>query len=78
MERMWSWRWKYNTLKLNKRILENSYIKELKEKMAKISELEDDLEYYKEKHKLANKRVKKLKERIKDLEEWVLKRCLKN
>ena len=24
---------KYNTLKLNKRILENSYIKELKEKM---------------------------------------------
>ena len=60
---------KYNTLKLNKRILENSYIKELKEKMAKISELEDDLEYYKEKHKLANKRVKKLKERIKDLEE---------
>ena len=61
--------YKYNTLKLNKRILENSYIKELKEKMAKISELEDDLEYYKEKHKLANKRVKKLKERIKELEE---------
>ena len=60
---------KYNTLKLKKRIIENSYIKELKEKMAKISELEDDLEYYKEKHKLANKRVKKLKERIKELEE---------
>lgn len=63
------WRHKYNKTKLDKRILENSYIKELKEKMAKISELEDDLEYYKEKHKLANKRVKKLKERIKELEE---------
>ena len=60
---------KYNKTKLNKRILENSYIKELNEKMSKISELEDDLEYYKEKHKLANKRVKKLKERIKELEE---------
>ena len=60
---------KYNKTKLNKRILENSYIKELKEKMAKISELEDDLEYYKEKNKLANKRIKKLKERIKELEE---------
>ena len=63
------WRHKYNKAKLDKLILENSYIKELKEKMAKISELEDDLEYYKEKHKLANKRVKKLKERIKELEE---------
>lgn len=42
---------------------------EIKEKMVKISELEDDLEYYKEKHKLANKRVKKLRERIKELEE---------
>ena len=60
---------KYNTLKLNKRILENSYTKELKNKMFQIAELEDDLEYYKEKNKLANKRVKKLKERIKELEE---------
>ena len=60
---------KYNKTKLNKRILENSYTKELKNKMFQIAELEDDLEYYKEKHKLANKRVKKLKERIKELEE---------
>ena len=60
---------KYNKTKLNKRTLENSYIKELKEKMTKISELEDDLEYYKEKNKLANKRVKKLKERINDINE---------
>ena len=60
---------KYNTLKLNKRILENSYTKELKNKMFQIAELEDDLEYYKEKNKLANKRVKKLRERIKELEE---------
>ena len=37
--------------------------------MAKIIKIEDDKEYYKEKNKLANKRVKKLKERIKELEE---------
>lgn len=59
---------KYNTLKLNKRILENTYIKELKTKMFRIAELEDEVEYYKEKNKLANKRVKKLKERIAELE----------
>lgn len=59
---------KYNTLKLNKRILENTYIKELKTKMFKIAELEDEVEYYKEKNKLANKRIKKLKERIAELE----------
>lgn len=60
---------KYNTLKLNKRILENTYTKELKNKMFQIAELEEEVEYYKEKNKLANKRIKKLKERIKELEE---------
>lgn len=59
---------KYNTLKLNKRMLENTYIKELKTKMFRIAELEDEVEYYKEKNKLANKRIKKLKERIAELE----------
>lgn len=59
---------KYNTLKLNKRMLENTYTKELKNKMFQIAELEDEVEYYKEKNKLANKRVKKLKERIAELE----------
>lgn len=60
---------KYNTLKLNKRRLENTYEKELKNKMFQIAELEDEIEYYKDKNKLANKRVKKLRERIKELEE---------
>ena len=59
---------KCNTLKLNKRMLENTYTKELKNKMFQIAELEDEVEYYKEKNKLANKRVKKLKERIAELE----------
>lgn len=60
---------KYNTLKLSKRRLENTYTKELKNKMFQIAELEDEAEYYKEKYKLANKRIKKLRERIKELEE---------
>ena len=60
---------KYNTLKLSKRRLENTYTKELKNKMFQIAELEDEVEYYKDKNKLANKRVKKLRERIKELEE---------
>lgn len=60
---------KYNTSKLEKIRLEKAYIKELKNKMFQIAELEDEAEYYKEKYKLANKRVKKLRERIKELEE---------
>lgn len=60
---------KYNTLKLNKRMLENTYTKELKNKMFQIAELEDEVEYYKEKYKLANRRIKNLKEKIKELEE---------
>lgn len=59
---------KYNTLKLEKRRLENTYTKEFKNKMFQIAELEDEVEYYKEKNKLANKRIKKLKERIAELE----------
>lgn len=60
---------KYNTLKLEKRRLENTYEKELKNKMFQIAELEDEVEYYKDKYKLANKRIKKYKERVKELEE---------
>ena len=60
---------KYNTLKLKKGILEDTYIKEIKELMFKISDLEEEVKYYKDKHRLANNRVRKLKEKLKGFEE---------
>lgn len=60
---------KYNTLKLKKRMLEDTYIKEIKELMFKISDLEEEVKYYKDKHRLANNRVRKLKEKLKGFEE---------
>ena len=60
---------KYNTLKLKKEMLEDTYIKEIKELMFKISDLEEEVKYYKDKHRLANNRVRKLKEKLKGFEE---------
>lgn len=60
---------KYNTLKLKKGMLEDTYIKEIKELMFKISDLEEEVKYYKDKHRLANNRVRKLKEKLKGFEE---------
>lgn len=60
---------KYNTLKLKKGILEDTYVKEIKELMFKISDLEEEVKYYKDKHRLANNRVRKLKEKLKGFEE---------
>ena len=60
---------KYNTLKLKKGMLEDTYVKEIKELMFKISDLEEEVKYYKEKYKLANSRVRKLKQKLKWFEE---------
>ena len=60
---------KYNTLKLKKEMLEDTYIKEIKELMFKISDLEEEVKYYKDKYRLANNRVRKLKEKLKWFEE---------
>lgn len=60
---------KYNTLKLKKGMLEDTYVKEIKELMFKISDLEEEVKYYKDKHRLANNRVRKLKEKLKGFEE---------
>ena len=60
---------KYNTLKLKKGMLEDTYIKEIKELMFKISDLEEEVKYYKDKYRLANNRVRKLKEKLKGFEE---------
>ena len=60
---------KYNTLKLKKEMLEDTYIKEIKELMFKISDLEEEVKYYKDKYRLANNRVRKLKEKLKGFEE---------
>ena len=60
---------KYNTLKLKKGMLEDTYVKEIKELMFKISDLEEEVKYYKEKYKSANSRVRKLKEKLKGFEE---------
>ena len=37
--------------------------------MFKISDLEEEVKYYKDKHRLANNRVRKLKEKLKGFEE---------
>lgn len=60
---------KYNQAIINYKIMENTYTRELKRKMKYIGELKEEAEYYKEKYKLANKRNRKLRERIKELEE---------
>ena len=60
---------KYNTLKLKKGMLEDTYVKEIKELMFKISDLEEEVKYYKDKYRLANNRVRKLKEKLKGFEE---------
>lgn len=59
---------KYHRKKIEYKIMESTYERELKQKMFQIAELQDEVEYYKEKNRQYRKSLNEKKEKIRELE----------
>ena len=57
-----------NTMRLNKQIVREVYVKSLQELVLQIEEKQSEIEYYKEKDKLQRSTIKKLRNKIVELE----------
>ncbi len=57
-----------NTMSLNRQIVRGVYVKSLQELVLQLEEKESELEYYKNKNRLQRETIKKLKNRIRQLE----------
>ena len=57
-----------NAMNINKQIVREVYVKSLQELVLQIEEKQAELEYYKHKNKVQRLTIKKLKNRIRELE----------
>lgn len=57
-----------NTMRLNKQIVREVYVKSLQELVLQIEQKQSEIEYYKQKDKLQRETIKKLRNKIMELE----------
>lgn len=57
-----------NTMRLNKQIVREVYVKSLQELVLQIEQKQSEIEYYKQKDKLQRETIKKLRNKIIELE----------